>query len=425
MMARHIIRLLAGFLLMISIAGAAQAQQPLWINRTYSGEGYSVSMSSDGSSIAAAMDLFYLFNRKGERVWSGFAGKQVRMTGDGLYIVGATDSGIRYLDASGKTFWMDSELKPVDVIAMHPDGRFIAALSASTFSLYNRAGSLLARNSSFAADDIAIPPDGSMMVIATPSAIVGLNQSGFEKWSYATFENRKMSFAGDGSYIIGASAYSVVALHPSGNLLWTYRTASDILDIAISSNSEYIAVGSRDKNVYLLNRKGELAWKRALGDPVHCIAVSSDGSFIAAGSFQGLDKKIYLFSSGGDLLWTYQTGGWINGIALSGDGAYLAAVTDEGNLYYFDTRIPPTTPVSSAATTLAAPPIAIETPPPDTTGAPSLPPSNLQTTAPAIPETSASPAQPQTTRSGGDPIALGVLVALSFGIALSRVRRHS
>jgi len=218
MKALRLVGLILGLWLLAGTALAATAVQPLWTFRATSPEGYSVAISSDGSTVAAALDRIYLFNGKGEKLWGGFDGKTVSITGDGTVIAAGTEAGIRVLDRKGGTLWWDAEVKPVDTVSMFPDGRFVATIGGTTFSLHNNAGFLLARNSTCGATAVAIPPDGSIIAVGTSNSILGFNQSGSEKWRYETFENRKLLFAGDATYLVGASAYSVVALHPSGNL---------------------------------------------------------------------------------------------------------------------------------------------------------------------------------------------------------------
>ena len=346
-----------GLLFLFTIAVAAQALEPLWVYKSYASEGYSVSISSDGSSIAAALDKIYIFNGKGEKLWSGYGGEKVVITDDGSYIAAGTYSGIVYLDRTGKTLWEDSEWHPVDEISMQGEGRYIGAIGGSAISLYNNAGILLGRNTALAATALAVSPDGSMLAIGTPLSIKGLNKGCNEIWSYETLENRQILYSYDGSFVAAASGYTVLVFDPGGNLLWKYRTRNSLADLAISSDDAYIVAGSRDKKVYLFGRKGELIWSREIGDPVSSVAISDDGSFIAAGSTSGLDKGLYLFNTKGDLVGTYKMEAWVMDVSLSLDGSYLAAVSNDGNLYYFRTEPPAstTTLTTTTVTTLATP----------------------------------------------------------------------
>lgn len=403
----RLVGIVLGLCLLAGTALASTGVQPLWTYRATSPEGYSVAISADGSSIAACLDRIYLFTRSGEKVWGGFEGKAVSITGDGSVIAAGTDAGIRVMDNRGRTLWLDSDVKPVDTISMSPEGRFVATIGGTTFSLHTNAGFLLARNSSSGATAVAIPTDGSIIAVGTPDSLVGFNQSGTEKWRYGIFENRKLLFARDGTYLAGASAYSVVALHPSGNLLWSYRTGSNLRDIAISSDSRYIVAGSDDRRVYLFNRTGGLLWSYDLGDPVACVDISGNGSFISAGSGRGLDHRVYLFTAAGDLAWSYQATGWVTDVALSEDGSSLAAVSNDGVLAFFSTA---GAPVPPPATTV--PSEAITTPAPPGTS----PPAGTQPTTGA--QSTMKWPEPGPTRAGGTPLFSTALAALAAGFLM-------
>ena len=117
-------------LLVCALVATVQALEPLWVYKSYSSEGYSVSLSSNGSSVAAALDRIYIFSGDGEKLWGGYSGNMVVMTDDGAYIAAGTDSGTLFIDRTGKTLWMDSEWHPVTVISMHGNGRYIGAVGS-------------------------------------------------------------------------------------------------------------------------------------------------------------------------------------------------------------------------------------------------------------------------------------------------------
>jgi WD40 repeat protein len=406
-------RIVLFFLLLCALAAAAQALEPLWVYKTYTTEGNSVSLSSDGSTVAASLDRIYIFNGKGEKQWGGYMGAKVETTEDGAYIAAATDSGLAFLDRTGKILWMDTEWTPVTDVSVQGDGRYIGSVASGVISLYSNAGILLGRNTTYGATAIGVSPDGLMMVIGTSTSIKGLNQSGFEKWSGGSYENRRLVFSHDGSFVAGASANSVLVLHPAGYLLWSYRADNEIDDLALSGDDAYIAAGSMGKKVYLLDRMGGLIWNREIGDPVSSVAISGDGSFIAAGSTRGTDKGIYLFNNKGDLLGSYRAGGWIMDIALSSDGSSLAAVTSDGNLYYFRTAAAAAafTPATEATPGTAAP---------GTTAAVPLPGTSMAAqTSPPLPAPSAAtpattPACTQPTKSGEVALESAILAGCSF-----------
>ena len=379
-------RIVMGLLLLCTLAAACQALEPLWVYKTYGSEGYGVSISSDGSVVAAALDRMYLFNGKGEKVWAGYGGEKVVMNDNGSRIAAGTYSELVCLDGrTGKTLWEDTDWHPVNEISVSGDGQYIGAIGGSALSLYTSAGVLVGRNTSQAATALAVSPDGSMMVVCTPASIRGLNQHGDELWSYEARENRQVLYARDGSYAAAVSGYSLLVFDNGGNLLWKYQAKNSIADIAISTDGAYVAAGSRDRKVSLFDRKGGLVWSRDLGDPVSAVAISGDGSFVAAGSTSGQDKRLYLFSNKGDLVGTFTMEAWVMDVALSSDGSSLAAVTGDGNLYYFATGLVASTTAPVPATTRIT-----NTPTPVTT-ATAQPAATATTAPPPVVQASATP----------------------------------
>jgi len=423
--------LILGLWMLAGSALASTPGEPLWTYRTSTSEGYSVAISENGTTIAAAAGQLYALNGKGEKLWAGFGGTKVLITADGKFVVAGTDGGIRYLDTAGRTFWDDARYRPVASLVMTPDERYIAYMGDGTASLYTSAGVLLGRNTTYSADSIAVAPDATLMVITTPDAIVGLNESGIPVWNYESFENRQLAFAPDSSYLAVVSAYSVLGMHPSGNLLWTYRTPGEVMDLAVSADSSRVVAGSLEKEVYVLDRNGKLLWSRKTGDPANCVAVTANGSLVAVGTARGLDRNVYLFSGKGDLLWTAREQGWVKDLAFSGDGQYLAAVSDDGVVSLFSTAAPPATPLPTTATPVSTgtvtitPPIPTGTVTTATSAGTATSPSPSPTGTTLSPETTAvaTSARPGTTSAGGTPFTLAVLAIAAAGWILLAGKR--
>jgi uncharacterized repeat protein (TIGR01451 family) len=151
-----------------------------------------------------------------------------------------------------------------------------------------------------------------------------------------------------GTFTSTAAGYGhgVYLFDESGKLLWDYDTTDVVWSVSINDNGEYIAAGSKDKNIYLFNRAGELLWKYEAEDTVWSVSISSDGEYIAAGSY---DNHIYLFDKTGVLQWKYKTDDivlvlqWkyktddiVLSTSISSDGEYIAAGSYDNQLYYFD-----------------------------------------------------------------------------------------
>ena len=124
-------------------------------------------------------------------------------------------------------------------------------------------------------------------------------------------------------------------LVPGTNLYaWKAHLPGSVTAVAISSDGEYIAVGSNDDRVYLFQRDGNTPlWSRATGDHVGTVAISSDGEYIVAGSN---DDRVYLFQRDGNTpLWSHATGDHVGTVAISSDGEYIVAGSNDGRVYLF------------------------------------------------------------------------------------------
>ncbi len=111
-------------------------------------------------------------------------------------------------------------------------------------------------------------------------------------------------------------------------LVWNYATPSNIRNIAISSDGQYIAVGSYDWNLYFFERDNSTPlWSSNVGETMEAVAISSDGQYIVVGTFI-MGEKVYLFEKNSSIpLWSYDTGGRVVSAAISSDGQYIAVGT--------------------------------------------------------------------------------------------------
>ena len=105
-------KILIGLILILTLfVNTAQAQKYgfLWSYETDGGV-YSVTISSDGSYIAAGSDYkVYLFDREGNLLWSYKTGGwvvSVAISSDGSYIAAGSEDGKVYLfDREGNLLW--------------------------------------------------------------------------------------------------------------------------------------------------------------------------------------------------------------------------------------------------------------------------------------------------------------------------------
>jgi WD40 repeat protein len=110
--------------------------------------------------------------------------------------------------------------------------------------------------------------------------------------------------------------------------VWSYASPSNIRNVAISSDGQYIAVGCYDWNLYLFEKDNSTPlWSSNVGQTIEAVAISSDGQYIVAGTGI-MGEKVYLFEKDDPTpLWSYATGGRVNSLAISSDGQYIAVGT--------------------------------------------------------------------------------------------------
>lgn len=117
---------------------------------------------------------------------------------------------------------------------------------------------------------------------------------------------------------------SIAQAQETCELLWSYETGDTVFSISMSSNGDYIVVGS-DK-VYFFNKDGGLLWSYDIGNTAYDVSVSSDGNYIAANSYsnvRGWHKRVCFFDKGGKLLWSYGTNNSVYDVLVSLDGNYI------------------------------------------------------------------------------------------------------
>jgi predicted nucleic acid-binding protein len=320
------------------------------------------SMSSNGSYIAVGtQDGVYLFTNDGKLLWSYITGPvdSVSISSDGSYIAaGSTD--VYLFSKDGKLLWKynfsDMSMK---YISMSSDGSYIAVVTLSTVYLFSKDGKLLWKYSASSIFDLilcaSISSDGSYIAVGTSHGVYLFTNDGEQLWSYG---NNKIpipvdsvSISSDGSYIAAGST-DVYLFSNDGKLLWRHGVLDSMFSVgecvnsvSISSDGSYIAVGT-SHGVYLFTNDGKLLWKHSTGPilyigyiPVFSVSISSDGSYIAAGT----KNCVYLFSNDGKLLWKYSTGVIsfeiisyipVFSVTMSSDGSYIAVGTYNG-IYFF------------------------------------------------------------------------------------------
>lgn len=139
--------------------------------------------------------------------------------------------------------------------------------------------------------------------------------------------------------VAGSSNGNVYAYNETGSLLWSCYTGADVASVAMSSDGEYIAVGSLANKLYLFSRDGAKLWEKTVpiayggsgyGGESKSVAISSDGEYIVA----GCTDNLYVYKNDGKLQWSHV--GEETCVGIAPNATYIAACNRyDGTLDFF------------------------------------------------------------------------------------------
>jgi hypothetical protein len=159
-------------------------------------------------------------------------------------------------------------------------------------------------------------------------------------WTYTTdypihgMGRRAMDMTRDGSLIVAGTF-----LWPPGTALrvgtiyvfdttmsappQTYSYPTSIMNVRISGNGEYFAVGSYWWNMRFYSVSSGLVCSATLGDPYYSVALDYDATLIATG--HGFAARVNLYNNNCSRAWTSSTGGTHSSIAMDDAGTCFVA----------------------------------------------------------------------------------------------------
>ena len=324
--------ILALFLVLVP---AVQALGPLWIVPSSPGEELSaVAISRDGSTIVAGGDQLIVLTPEGKKLWSGWSGTRLDLSGDGSYIVTSQGQTVRLFTRDGIKLWDQSPGGTVTGVSMPPDAQMIAAAGGNSVQSWYNSGAGLGRNVTETVRDIKISPVKDQIIVSTAKALRSFNLSYVPNWYDDTISPGDIAISGDGTGIVTPNGNHIRMYHGSGTLLWDKAfPGGNILSLAYSRDGSTIVAGRDDTTVLVLDREGTLLWTSSAGYWVTAVGVSDNGSTIATGS---IDNQVRIFNLQGTLLGAYKTRNPVKArsVAVSGDGSLVVAV-DLSHVYGF------------------------------------------------------------------------------------------
>ena len=257
--------------------------------------------------------------------------KSISVTPNGDYIaVGATDNVVYLLSDEGDTIWSKKvnglQLRSISVSY---DGKYVIAAMGDGFYYVDKYSSrLLHESSSNLAYSTSLNQDGEYLAVGSGYTAYLLHDYGDKNWKYTGTSYRSDSIISSldlttkGDYLIAGSkdTHAYLFRCNGSNLayLWKYKTGYFVHSVSISSDGNYIAVGTGFP-VFLLDKNGNLLWERKPGNSINSVSISSDGNYIAVSAGSG----IYLYNTKGDLLWDDNYPSSIDSVIISPNNDYI------------------------------------------------------------------------------------------------------
>ena len=151
-------------------------------------------------------------------------------------------------------------------------------------------------------------------------------------------------FKGDHSFQKEDSARLKEVKRSSINPIWNYTIDGSVMEVAISEDGKYIAVGGADKNFYLFqNTSSTPIWSYTASESIESVAISANGSLIVVGTDGSFGTSwVYLFNkSSSTPLWNYSTNANnVQSVAISANGQYIVAGMDRVILFHYSSSTP-------------------------------------------------------------------------------------
>jgi hypothetical protein len=369
------------FLALVSNVGAQfdiEGKEPIW-RRNIGSNVYSISISSDGSYIAATNnngELLLLSNDDATLLWnftSGTSSLFAKIAKSGDYIVAKSDTKLYYFSKSSGTPEWELDLdKTIESISICDDGRFVLATTEGNGTLISGPSGDIIRN--YAVGDGwhpkgAISGDGNYIVVEDGKTM--LMNSGVYFYStsnstllwedsirhgyldcFISYDAERILIT-QGFWTSGGAGGLSEGNHGSAHLyskngtkLWT-KNIHGVYSEGMTSDGETIILGgSEPDNVYYLSSASdEPTWENSFVDPVPIVSISDTGEVVLVGS--GLN--IWIYDKDGTELWTRKVGKQKSGLStniigmaeICDNGNYIVIGTTYGDVILFDPITPP------------------------------------------------------------------------------------
>jgi WD40 repeat protein len=255
--------------------------------------------------------------------------------------VGSWDGNLYLLNGRGEELWRHDLGGSVHDVAMSPEGEYVAAVSyiydETTVHLFTREGrELWSLRIPMLARGVDVDHDGRVAVASYQGRIYLLGEGNLlwnytlEKSAYGAWD---VVFAGD-RIVAGDDNADIYVLSMEGEALSKTKVAARDYIYGVSATSAgYIAAATQNRGVYLY-KDGKMKWRKETGFSNYAVAISRDSELVAVGSW---DKNLYIYSIEGELLLKHPVGDNVNRLAFS--GGRLIYGSSDGRAYVAEARL--------------------------------------------------------------------------------------
>jgi outer membrane protein assembly factor BamB len=308
-----------------------QILSPEW-KRAINGKVSAIYMTPDASFVAAgsADHDVYLMAYSGKLLWASTTGdevKYVKVSDDGSCVASySTDNTVSYFDKHGNEVWTSRLSRRINSMDMSPDGTLLAIGSEDgTLRVFNERGTLLWKKElQKPVNCVAISESGSLVMAgANTNKAYMFTRNGDLRWEFQASSPVLYVYTSDDGEVSYALEFTNNTLHQisdRGGELSSNTYSQRIVDISVTDDGRYLAIGFSSGFVYYTEKNGHLLWRQTVSGPVTSVKISGDGSLV----FVTAEKAVYILNKKGAMLLNHRFDGLAESAACSFDGDYVA-----------------------------------------------------------------------------------------------------
>ncbi len=266
----------------------------------------------------------------------------VYMTPGASFIAaGSGDHDVYLMSYSGKLLWASTTGDEVQYVKASDDGRAVASCSRdNVISYFDKHGneawsSRIARR----VNSVDMSPDGSLVVSGSEDGVVrAFSHKGSVLWTKDCGKPvNSVSVSGSGSLVMaGANTNKAYMLTRSGDLRWEFQAQSPVVYVYTSVDGEVsFALESMNNELHQISDRGGELSSNAYSQRIMDVSVTDDGRYVALGFSNGY---VYFTEKNGRLLWRQNVPGPITSVKLSGDGSLAFVTTADHALHVLNKK---------------------------------------------------------------------------------------